>query len=469
MTQAETKTRQESDSLGSVEVPVDRLWGAQTERCLMNFPIGTEVMPTPFVRALGLQKKAAALANRDLGLLDGKLADAIVLAAGEVAAGEHDAEFPLPVWQTGSGTQSNMNANEVIANRASELLGGVRGTKEPVHPNDHVNMGQSSNDTIPTVMLVSAVLELEGLLLPALEGMASSIASFRARFGDVIKLGRTHFQDATPITLDQAFSAYQAQVEAATEALRQQQPRLTAVPQGGTAVGTGLNCHPDFAKRFCQHLSDIAGRDFTPAANKFAGISAHDELVALSGVLNGTATALMKIAGDIRLMGSGPRGGLAELVLPKNEPGSSIMAGKVNPTQVEALTMVCAQVMGNHTTVTIAGSQGQLELNACKPVIIHNVLQSLRLLADAANSFTERCLDGLKPDPERIDSLLKSSLMLATSLVPHIGYDRTAEIARLANDEKLLLKDAALKLGYVTAEDFDRWTDPSQMIGPSAD
>ena len=462
-----TDTRQESDSLGTIEVPADRLWGAQTQRCLMNFPIGTDMMPVPFVRALGLQKKAAALANKDLGLLDAKLADAIAVAAGEVAEGKHDAEFPLPVWQTGSGTQSNMNANEVIANRASEMLGGTRGSKEPVHPNDHVNMGQSSNDTIPTVMLVSAVQELEGKLLPALAGMANSVAQFREKFGGVIKLGRTHFQDATPITLGQAFSAYQAQVDAATGALKQQLPRLSQLPQGGTAVGTGLNCHPDFASGFCDYLSSLSGLPFSPAANKFVGISAHDELVALSGVLNGAAAALMKIAGDIRLMGSGPRGGLAELILPKNEPGSSIMAGKVNPTQGEALTMVCAQVMGNHTTVTIAGSQGQLELNAYKPVIIFNVLQSIRLLADATASFTARCLDGLKPDPDRIDTLLKSSLMLATSLVPHIGYDKTAEIARLANDEKLLLKEAALKLGYVTEEDFDRWTDPSQMTHPS--
>ncbi|MFC4348841.1 class II fumarate hydratase [Kordiimonas lipolytica] len=462
-------TRQESDSLGTIDVPADRLWGAQTERCLMNFPIGTEVMPIPFVRALGYQKKAAALANKDIGLLDGRLADAIAAAAGEVAAGLHDAEFPLPVWQTGSGTQSNMNANEVIANRASEMLGGKRGAKEPVHPNDHVNMGQSSNDTIPTAMLVSAVQELSGRLLPALDGMTASIAAFRQRFGDVIKLGRTHFQDATPITLDQAFSAYQAQLEAVLAAFTQQLPRLSELPQGGTAVGTGLNCHPDFAAAFCRHISDLTGLSFSPAPNKFAGISAHDELVALSGALNGAAAALMKIAGDIRLMGSGPRGGLAELLLPKNEPGSSIMAGKVNPTQVEALTMVCAQVMGNHTTVTIAGSQGQLELNAYKPVIIYNVLQSIRLLSDAVDSFTKRCLDGLKPDRDRIDALLKSSLMLATSLVPHIGYDKTAEIARLANDEKLLLKEAALRLGYISEEDFDRWTDPSKMIAPSGD
>lgn len=317
------------------------------------------------------------------------------------------------------------------------------------------------------LMLISAVLQLASALMPALERMVSSIGAFRKNYGDVIKLGRTHFQDATPITLDQAFSAYQAQLEAVLEALAHQLPRLQALPQGGTAVGTGLNCHADFASAFCAHISELTGHPFKPAANKFAGISAHDELVALSGVLNTGATALMKIAGDIRLMGSGPRGGLAELLLPKNEPGSSIMAGKVNPTQVEALTMVCAQVMGNHTTVTISGSQGQLELNAYKPVIIFNVLQSIRLLADAADSFTKRCINGLKPDTDRIGTLLHSSLMLATSLVPYIGYDKTAEIARLANDEKLLLKEAALKLGYVSEEDFDRWTDPSKMIGPS--
>jgi fumarate hydratase class II len=459
-------TRTESDSIGPVEVPADRLWGAQTERCLMNFPIGVEKMPVPFVRALGMQKHAAAAANKALGLLDARLADAIMQAAAEVHEGKLDDEFPLPVWQTGSGTQSNMNANEVIANRAAEMLGGSRGDKAMVHPNDHVNMGQSSNDTVPTAMLISAALMAERTLKPAFESMVVSFDRFAATYGHIIKLGRTHMQDATPITLGQVFSAYRSQLGAVLEALNTVMPSLVLLPQGGTAVGTGINCHEDFPTAFCDALSGISGFTFKPAPNKFAGISAHDELVALSGVLNGAAAALYKIANDIRMMGCGPRGGFAELILPKNEPGSSIMAGKVNPTQVEALTMVCAQVMGNHTTVTIAGSQGQFELNAYKPVIIYNVLQSLALLSDSVTSFTERCLDGLKPDEERIDALLKGSLMLATSLVPHIGYDKTAEIANKASKDKSTLKVAALALGYVTEEEFERWTDPAEMIGP---
>lgn len=459
-------TRVETDSLGDVAVPSDRLWGAQTQRCLENFPIGTEQMPVPFVRALGQQKKAAAAANASLGLLDRGTATAIEAAAAEIVAGQHDAEFPLPVWQTGSGTQSNMNANEVIANRASEILGGTRGAKSPVHPNDHVNMGQSSNDTIPTAMLIAAVDGVTGDLLPAFQHMASVLADFQVANGHIIKLGRTHLQDATPITLGQVFSAYESQVKAASKAVEATLPRLLAVPQGGTAVGTGINCHEDFPETFCAALAWQTGHAFRPADSKFAGISAHDELLALSGALNGAAAALMKIASDIRLLGSGPRGGLGELLLPKNEPGSSIMAGKVNPTQAEALTMVCAQVMGNHTTVTVAASQGHFELNAFKPVIAYNILQSLRLLADGVRSFTDRCLVGLMPDEGRIDTLLRGSLMLATALVPHIGYDKTAEIAKLANDQKLLLKDAALRLGYVSETDFDRWTDPATMIGP---
>lgn len=459
-------TRVETDSLGEVAVPSDRLWGAQTQRCLENFPIGTEQMPVPFVRALGQQKKAAATANASLGLLDPALAQAIEDAASEIVDGQHDREFPLPVWQTGSGTQSNMNANEVIANRASEMLGGSRGSKSPVHPNDHVNMGQSSNDTIPTAMLIAAVAGVTADLIPAFQHLAGALARFQTAHGHIIKLGRTHLQDATPITLGQVFSAYESQVTAAAQAVEVTLPRLLAVPQGGTAVGTGINCHEDFPDAFCAALVRQTGHAFRPADNKFAGISAHDEMLALSGALNGTAATLMKIANDIRLLGSGPRGGLGELVLPKNEPGSSIMAGKVNPTQAEALTMVCAQVMGNHTTVTLAASQGHFELNAFKPVIAYSVLQSLRLLSDGMRSFADRCLDGLIPDPERIDTLLRGSLMLATALVPHIGYDKTAEIARLANDEKLLLKDAALKLGYVSETDFDRWTDPALMIHP---
>ena len=461
-----TSTRTESDSIGPIEVPAERLWGAQTERCLMNFPIGTETMPKAFIRALGMQKHAAAAANKALGLLDARRAEAILDAAEEVFTGTLDEEFPLPVWQTGSGTQSNMNANEVIANRAVEILGGTRGDKSVVHPNDHVNMGQSSNDTIPTVMLISAALMAERELKPALEGMISALDGFGAKYGHIIKLGRTHMQDATPITLGQVFSAYSSQLRAVDEALAAQMPRLARLPQGGTAVGTGINCHEDFPAEFCNALNKVAGFTFAPSANKISGISAHDELVALSGVLHGAAAALYTIANDIRRMGCGPRGGFAELVLPKNEPGSSSMAGKVNPTQVEALTMVCAQVMGNHTTVTVAGSQGQFELNAYKPVIIYNVLQSLTLLSDAMASFTERCLEGLTPDEDRIDTLLKGSLMLATSLVPHIGYDKTAEIAGKASKDKSTLKEAALALGYVSEEDFERWTDPSHMVGP---
>lgn len=461
-----TKTRVETDSIGNIDVPASRLWGAQTQRCLQNFPIGKERMPVPFIRALAQQKKAAAQANRKLGLLEGRIADAIVAAADEIVQGHHDDEFPLPVWQTGSGTQSNMNANEVIANRAAELLGGERGAKDVVHPNDHVNMGQSSNDTVPTAMLIASAVGLSSELKPALGGMIDALSGLRRDFGSIVKLGRTHLQDATPITFDQVFSAYQAQIEAVSNEADNIMPRLFAVPQGGTAVGTGINCHEDFAAVFCDYLSANTGMTFTPAGNKFSGISAHDELVSLSGVLNGAAAALMKIANDIRLMGSGPRGGIGELVLPKNEPGSSIMAGKVNPTQAEALTMVCAQVMGNHTTVTVAGSQGHFELNAFKPVIVYNILQSLNLLASAAASFTERCLKGLVPDEDRVDKLLKGSLMLATSLVPHIGYDKTARIAKLANDQKTTLKAAALKLGFVSEADFDRWTDPSQMVGP---
>ncbi|WP_417449859.1 class II fumarate hydratase [Kordiimonas sp.] len=459
-------TRTETDSLGPVEVPSDRLWGAQTQRCLMNFPIGHERMPLPFIHALGMQKYASAAANKALGLLEARIADAIMTAAEEVFSGKLDDQFPLPVWQTGSGTQSNMNANEVIANRAAEILGGRRGDKDTVHPNDHVNMGQSSNDTIPTAMLVSAALRVSRELGPALEGMVESLQGFSALYGEIIKLGRTHMQDATPITLGQVFSAYQTQVEAVLDALADVMPRLCKLPQGGTAVGTGINCHEDFPAEFCNQLNKVTGFNFEPSANKFSGISAHDELVALSGVLNGAAAALFKVANDIRMMGCGPRGGFAELVLPKNEPGSSIMAGKVNPTQVEALTMVCAQVMGNHTTITIAGSQGQFELNAYKPVIIYNVLQSVQLLTDATCSFTKRCLKDIRPDIDRIDELLKGSLMLATSLVPHIGYDKTAEIAGKASKEKSTLKHAALALGYVSESDFDRWTDPAQMVGP---
>lgn len=461
----ESATRTETDSLGPVEVPADRYWGAQTQRSLMNFPIGGERMPVPVIRAFGLQKKAAALANRDLGALEPEIADAIAAAADEVIAGALDDHFPLVVWQTGSGTQTNMNANEVIANRANEMLGAALGAKSPVHPNDHVNRGQSSNDSFPAVMHIAALQETEGRLLPALQHLHAALAHKAGEFGDIVKTGRTHLQDATPLTLGQEFSAWAAQVAAGIERVRGVRPRLLALAQGGTAVGTGLNAPAGFAARFCDRLMELTGQPFRPADNFFEGIAAHDALVELSGALNTLAASLTKVANDIRLLGSGPRCGLGELILPANEPGSSIMPGKVNPTQAEALTMVCAQAMGNHVTVTIAGASGHLQLNAYKPVIVHNVLQSLRLLGDAADSFTIRCVKGIRPDRARIAELVEGSLMLVTALAPHIGYDKAAEIAKTAHEQGLTLREAALKLGHVTAEEFDAWVRPERMTG----
>ncbi len=456
--------RIESDSMGEVRVPADRYWGAQTQRSLENFRIGDERMPEPLIRALGLQKTAAAAANRDLGTLDAHLAEAIRSAALEVADGRLSDHFPLVVWQTGSGTQTNMNANEVIANRANQLLGAPLGARHPVHPNDHVNLGQSSNDSIPTAMHIATVRELHDALLPALHGLHAALATKAAEYTDVVKIGRTHLQDATPMTLGQEMSGWAAQVTNGIERVRATLPHLLHLAQGGTAVGTGLNAPPGFSTRFVVALSDLTGLSFVPAPNRFEALATHDALVECSGALNVLAVSLTKIANDIRLLGSGPRCGLGELRLPENEPGSSIMPGKVNPTQAEAMTMVCAQVIGNHVTVTIAGMQGHLELNVFKPVIIYNVLQSIRLLADACRSFTTHCVIGLQADRDRIAALLDRSLMLVTALAPQIGYDRAAAIAKKAHHEGLTLREAALALGYVSAEEFDRCVRPERMV-----
>ena len=461
-----TDMRIERDSLGEIAVPADTYWGAQTQRSLENFPIGTETMPRPMIRALGIQKKAAAVVNKALGELDAAIADAIMRAADEVTAGTLDAHFPLVVWQTGSGTQTNMNANEVIANRAIELLGGVLGAKDPVHPNDHVNRGQSSNDTFPTVMHIAAVVEIGGRLLPALGSLLADLENKSRAFADIVKIGRTHAQDATPLTLGQEFSGYAIQVRYGIERVEASLPRLLQLAQGGTAVGTGLLAHADFAQAFAAEVATVTGYSFVSAENKFEALAAHDAVVHASGALNTLAVSLMKIANDIRFLGSGPRSGLGELKLPENEPGSSIMPGKVNPTQCEALTMVCAQVMGNQTTISIAGANGHFELNVFKPVMILNLLQSIRLLADAAGSFAERCVAGLEADTDRIRELTARSLMLVTALTPHIGYDNAAKIARKAHAEGTTLKDAALALGLVTADQFDAWVRPEDMTGP---
>ncbi|BBK33050.1 fumarase class II [Stella humosa] len=457
------ETRIETDSFGPIAVPADRLWGAQTQRSLENFRIGVERMPVEIVRAFGLQKQASARANMALGALDPTIGAAIDQAAGEVAAGLLDDHFPLVVWQTGSGTQTNMNANEVVANRAAELLGAGRGGKR-VHPNDHVNRSQSSNDSFPTAMHVAAVLAIEGRLLPALDHLAAVLRGRAAAFTDVVKLGRTHLQDAVPMTLGQEIGAWAYQVEAAAHGLRHALPALRQVPQGGTAVGTGLNAPAGFSARFAQELTALAGSSFAPAEDRFAYMAAHDAFVAASGALNTAAVALTKVANDVRLLASGPRAGFGELILPENEPGSSIMPGKVNPTQAEALTMVAAQVMGNHVAVTIAGAQGHLQLNVFKPVIIHALLQSVRLLADGAASFADNCAAGIEPDRAHIRRHLEESLMLVTALTPAIGYDKAAEIAKKAHHEGTTLRAAALDLGYLDAAAFDAAVRPETMI-----
>jgi fumarate hydratase class II len=458
-------SRLEKDSFGTIEVPAERLWGAQTERSRRFFRISGERMPLAVIYALAQVKKAAAIVNTDLKLLDGKKAQAIQNAADEVLAASHDEEFPLPVWQTGSGTQTNMNVNEVLANRASELLGGERGQKRLVHPNDEVNLGQSSNDVFPSAMHIAAALAVDDVL-SAVEQLRKTLEAKSAAFDAIIKIGRTHLQDATPLTLGQEFSGYVAQLEHAAEAINATQPGLYELAIGGTAVGTGLNTHPEFASRVCANLRSQLKLPFIPAANKFAALAGHEPLVFAHGALKTLAAALSKIANDIRLLSSGPRSGLAELRIPENEPGSSIMPGKVNPTQAEALTMLCAQVMGNDVAVAIGGASGHLELNVYKPMMIYAFLQSARLLADGCRSFEEHCARGIEANAPRIGELLERSLMLVTALAPHIGYDRAAEIAKKAHREGSTLREAALALGYVSAEDFDRWVRADAMIGP---
>jgi fumarate hydratase, class II len=456
-------TRTEKDSFGPIEVPADRLWGAQTERSRRFFRISSERMPVPVVHALARVKKAAAFVNANLGLLDQKKSGAIQAAAQEVLDGKHDEQFPLSVWQTGSGTQSNMNVNEVLANRASELLGGERGQKRLVHANDDVNMGQSSNDVFPTAMHIAAALAVEDVL-SAVEVLKKTLAQKSAAFERIVKIGRTHLQDATPLTLGQEFSGYVAQLEHAEEAINAAQAGLYELAIGGTAVGTGLNTHPEFASRVCANLE--LGLPFVPAPNKFAALGGHEPLVFAHGALKTLATALFKIASDIRLLASGPRSGLGELRLPENEPGSSIMPGKVNPTQAEALTMLCAQVLGNDVALNIGAASGHLELNVFKPMIVNAFLQSARLLSDGCRSFEEHCARGIEPNEAEIRALVAGSLMLVTALSPHIGYDRAAEIAKKAHKEGTTLKEAAVGLGYVSAEDFDRWVRPEAMIRP---
>ncbi len=461
-----TETRVETDSFGPLEVPAERYWGAQTQRSLMNFRIGTERMQPPLIRALGIIKRAAALANRDLGQIDAGLAEAIAAAAQEVIDGKLDDEFPLVVWQTGSGTQTNMNANEVIANRAIEMLGGERGSKKPIHPNDHVNMSQSSNDTFPTAMHIAAAETTVHQLVPAVQHLRSLTNRKARQFDHVIKIGRTHTQDATPLTLGQEFSGYVAQLDYGMRRIKDSLDYLFELAQGGTAVGTGLNAPAGFAERFAEHVADITGLPFRTAPNKFEALAAHDAYVFVHGALNTLAVSLFKIANDIRFLGSGPRSGLDELILPENEPGSSIMPGKVNPTQSEALTMVCAQVMGNHTTMTVAGSQGHFELNVFKPVMAYNMLQSVRLLADACVSFADNCVAGIEADEARIRELMQRSLMLVTALAPRIGYDNAAKVAKTAHRNGTTLREEAVGLGFVSAEEFDEIVRPEKMIGP---
>jgi fumarate hydratase, class II len=460
------RTRVETDSFGPIAVPADRYWGAQTQRSLENFRIGTERMPPPVIHALGVIKRAAAEVNHALGLIDARRTRAIVKAAREVADGMLDDHFPLVVWQTGSGTQTNMNVNEVIANRANELLGAELGAKAPVHPNDHVNLSQSSNDCFPTAMHIAAAHGIVHDLLPALAHLQAALERKAKAFASIVKIGRTHLQDATPLTLGQEFSGYAAQVRSGVTRARDALKELYPLAQGGTAVGTGLNAKPQFARAFAKKVAQITGLPFVTAPNKFAALAAHENYAAVHGALDALAAGLFKIANDIRLLGSGPRSGLGELILPENEPGSSIMPGKVNPTQAEALTMVCCQVFGNHTTVTVAASQGHLELNVFKPVLACNVLQSIRLLADAARSFTDHCVAGIRADEARISELMRRSLMLVTALAPKIGYDNAAKIAKAAHANGTTLREEAVRLGLVTAAEFDRLVRPERMTRP---
>ncbi|MDB5854463.1 MAG: fumC [Herminiimonas sp.] len=460
--------RIEKDTFGPIEVPADRLWGAQTQRSLHHFHISTERMPTDLIAALAQVKRACAVVNRDLGLLAPDKAQAIVSAADEVIGGRHPDEFPLSVWQTGSGTQSNMNINEVLANRASELMNGPRGEGRLVHPNDDVNLGQSSNDIFPTAMHVAAVTATVSHVIPALQRLRATLAAKSSAFVDIVKIGRTHLQDATPLTLGQEFSGYVAQLEHAEEGIAIALPGLHRLAAGGTAVGTGLNTHVEFGDRVAAELQRATGIAFCSAPNKFAALAAHDELVAAHGAYKTLATALMKIANDVRWLASGPRSGLGEIRIPENEPGSSIMPGKVNPTQCEALTMVCCQVFGNDVALTFGGASGNFELNVFKPLIVHNFLQSARLLADAMDGFNEHCAVGIEADVDRIGELMSRSLMLVTALAPHIGYDKAAQIAKKAHKDGSTLREAAIALGYVTVEQFDRWVVAADMVGPTS-
>ncbi|MEM9999898.1 MAG: class II fumarate hydratase [Pseudomonadota bacterium] len=459
-------TRTETDSFGALEIPNEKYFGAQTARSLINFPIGGETQPLPMVHALGIVKQAAARVNHKMGKLDSDRAKAIEQAASEVATGKLDDHFPLVVWQTGSGTQSNMNANEVIANRAIELMGGTIGTKDPVHPNDHCNMGQSSNDTFPTAMHISAARQINEELLPGLKHLLAALEGKRDEFADIIKIGRTHTQDATPLTLGQEFSGYAHQVAMGIKRIEEGVEGLYELAQGGTAVGTGLNSVEGFAEDFAAEVAAITGLPFKTAPNKFEALAAHDAYVYAHGALNTVAASLFKIANDIRLLGSGPRSGLGELSLPENEPGSSIMPGKVNPTQCEAMTMVCTQVIGNHTTISMAGSQGHFELNVYNPVMGYCMLQSIKLLADASVSFTDRCVAGITANRDNIQTLMERSLMLVTALNPHIGYDNATKIAKAAHKNGTTLKEEALNLGLLTADEFDKYVRPELMIGP---
>jgi fumarate hydratase class II len=460
------KTRIETDTMGKVEVPADRYWGAQTQRSLQHFRIGGDRFPREMIRAFGILKKACAQVNRDLGLLPEEKARAIVRAADEVIEGKFDDHFPLVVWQTGSGTQTNMNANEVIANRAIELLGGELGTKRPVHPNDDVNRCQSSNDTFPSAMHIATVEQIRGQLLPAARRLRDTFDRKTREFADIVKIGRTHLQDAVPLTLGQEMSGWVSQLDHAQRHLEATLPHLYELAIGGTAVGTGLNTHPEFARRAAKKIADMTGHPFVSAENKFEALATHDALVAAHGGLKTLAASLTKIANDVRWLASGPRCGIGEITIPENEPGSSIMPGKVNPTQCEALTMVCAQVFGNDVAVTVGGASGNFELNVFKPLVIHNVLHSVRLLADACESFEEHCARGIEPDRDRIRQHLERSLMLVTALAPILGYDQAAEIAKKAHREGLTLKEAALALGYLTAEEFDRHVRPERMVSP---
>ena len=461
------KDRQESDAFGPIKVESNKYWGAQTQRSLKNFKIGVEKMPIPLVRALGIVKLSAAIVNKNMGTLKPRIANAIIRASKEVISGKFDDHFPLVVWQTGSGTQSNMNANEVISNRAIEILGGKLGSKDPVHPNDHCNMSQSSNDTFPTAMHIAAAIEINKELIPSLKRLSDSIGKKENEFKKIIKIGRTHLQDATPVTLGQEFSGYKAQINNGIKRIQKSSEELFYLAQGGTAVGTGLNSKKGFDKKFALECKKITKLPFKTSENKFEALATHDAIVEVSGSLNTIATSLFKIANDIRLLGSGPRSGLGEIQLPENEPGSSIMPGKVNPTQCEAMTMLCLQVIGNHTTISAAGSQGHFELNVFKPVIAYNILQSIKLLSDGSESFMKNCIAGIKPNKIKIQELLNSSLMLVTALAPVIGYNNASIIAKSAHKNGTTLKEEAIKQGFVTEDEYIKIVRPEKMISPS--